>query len=258
MTLRTNLNNLPSHATSVKGNVDHINSCFDTNYTQILTRGATVNNLITKLFSVYLAVPDYNFKLYFAKKQDNYHGRNLGNNFMHKNLMAQATAKFNYLKVCQIWGFKSLDKEKLITMIAYLKGKLKLAPNLEKKKKKKKKKKKVNKANDKDDERSTGGGNNKGKKNRVTSNKKNQKKEEVWKRVPPKEGEAKEKIVKEKTYHWCEHHMAWGIHPTKDCCLGLSRNYAQRAPQSMTAAAAAATIASPSFAAFLSELLDNG
>ena len=65
--------------------------------------------------------------------------------------MAQATAKFNYLKVCQIWGFKSLDKEKLITMIAYLKGKLKLAPNLEKKKNKKK----DNKAKGKDDERST-------------------------------------------------------------------------------------------------------
>jgi hypothetical protein len=47
--------------------------------------------------------------------------------------------------------------------------------------------------------------------------------EEAWKRVPPKEGEAKEKIVKEKTYHWFEHHMAWGIYPPKDCHLGLSR-----------------------------------
>jgi hypothetical protein len=105
-------------------------------------------------------------------------------------------------------------------MIADLKGKLKLAPNLEKKKKKKK----DNKAKDKDDKGSTGGRDNKKKKiKKATSNKKNQKKEEAWKRVPPKEGKAKEKIVKEKTYHWCEHHMAWGIHPPKDCCLGLSR-----------------------------------
>ncbi len=132
-----------------------------------------------------------------------------------------------------------------------MKGKLKLAPNLEKKKKKNK----DNKTKDKDDKGSTGGGDNKKNKNKKdTSNKKNQKKEEAWKRVPPKEGEAKEKIVKEKTYHWCKHHMAWGIHSPKDCYLGLSMKDVQRAPQPMTAAAAVATIASPSFAAFLSEL----
>jgi hypothetical protein len=34
-------------------------------------------------------------------------------------------------------------------------------------------------------------------------NLKSQKKEEVWKRVPPKEGKVKEKIVKENTHHWC-------------------------------------------------------
>jgi hypothetical protein len=118
--------------------------------------------------------------------------------------MAQATAKFTYLKVRQIWGAKSPDKEKLIAMIADLKGKLKLAPNLEKKKKKK-----DNKAKDKDDEGSNGGGDNKKKKiKKDISNKKHQKKEEAWKRIPPKEGKAKEKIAKEKTYHWCKHHMA--------------------------------------------------
>ncbi len=42
-TLHANLNNLPSYAASVNGNVDLINSYFDTNYTQILARGATVD-----------------------------------------------------------------------------------------------------------------------------------------------------------------------------------------------------------------------
>jgi hypothetical protein len=51
--------------------------------------------------------------------------------------------------------------------------------------------------------------------------------------------------------------MAWGIHPPNYCHLGLSRKDAQRAPQPMTAAAAAATISSPSFAVFLSKLFDN-
>jgi hypothetical protein len=253
-TLHTNLNNLLSYTASVNGNVDLINSYFDTNYTQILARGATVDNPIAKLFDGYLSVPDYNFKQYISKKQDDYHDGNLGTSFTHKNLMAQITAKFTYLRVRQIWGAKSPDKEKLIAMIVDLNGKLKLAPDLEKKKKKKKK---DNKAKDKDDERSTREGDNKKKKNKKdTSNKKNKKKEEAWKRVPPKEGKAKEKIVKEKTYHWCEHH-AWGIHPPKDYCHGLSRKDAQRAPQPMTTAAAAATIASPSFAAFLSELSNN-
>ncbi len=65
-----------------------------------------------------------------AKKQDHYHDGNLGPNFMHKNLTAQATAKFTYLTTRKIWGSKSPKEECLIAMIANLKGKLKLAPAL--------------------------------------------------------------------------------------------------------------------------------
>jgi hypothetical protein len=71
-----------------------------------------------------------------AKKQDDYHDGNLGSNFMQENLMAQATAKFTYLTTRKIWGSKSLDKERLIAMIADLKGKFKLAPALADKRKK--------------------------------------------------------------------------------------------------------------------------
>ncbi len=108
-TLHPNLNNLPSYAASVNGNVDLINSYFDTNYTQILARRATVDNPIAKLFDVYLSVPNYNFKQYISKKQDDYHDGNLGTSFTCENLMAQATAKFTYPKVCQIWGAESPD-----------------------------------------------------------------------------------------------------------------------------------------------------
>jgi hypothetical protein len=97
--LRANLNNLPSYAASVNGDVDLINSYFDTNYTQILARGATVDNPIAKIFDACLSVPDYNFKQYISMKQDDYHDGNLGASFTHKNLMAQATTKFTYLKV---------------------------------------------------------------------------------------------------------------------------------------------------------------
>jgi hypothetical protein len=56
--------------------------------------------------------------------------------------------------------------------------------------------------------------NSKQKKGQKMRNKKNtsdcvkQKKDEAWKKVPPKEGEKKEKVHDKRTYHWCVHHMA--------------------------------------------------
>ncbi len=97
--LWANLNNLPIYAASVNGNIDLINSYFDVNYSQILARGSTVDDPIAKLFDAYLVIPDYNFKQYIAKKQDDYHNRNLGASFTHENLMAQATAKLTFCGV---------------------------------------------------------------------------------------------------------------------------------------------------------------
>jgi hypothetical protein len=36
----------------------------------------------------------------------------------------------------------------------------------------------------------------------------------TWKGVAPKEGEAKSKVMKGKTYHWCTHHTnpLWSLH----------------------------------------------
>jgi hypothetical protein len=73
----TNPNNLPAYPSSANSDVDLINSYFDTNYTQILARGATVDDPITKLFDAYLSVPDYNFKQYISKKLDSYHNGKL-------------------------------------------------------------------------------------------------------------------------------------------------------------------------------------
>jgi hypothetical protein len=96
-TLRANLTNLPIYVASVNGDINLINSYFNINYSQILARGATVNNPISKLFDAYLSVLDYAFKEYMKKKQDAYHGGNLGTSFSHEKLMAQATVKFTYL-----------------------------------------------------------------------------------------------------------------------------------------------------------------
>ncbi len=180
-------------------------------------------------------------------KQERYHDGKLGASYTHKSLMAQASAKFAFLKVRDVWGAKSPKEERLVALIAELKGKLKLAPELAKKKKdfgKKDAKK---------------GGDTKTKNKKNTFNKRNQKQEEAWKKTPPKNGEPKEKTSKGKTYHWCDHHMAWGIHSPKDCHLGHSQKEGDQAsnkkedkPNSVAAAAAAATIACPSIASLIS------
>ncbi len=254
-TLCANLSNLPIYTPSVNGNIDLIKSYFDMNYSQILAQGSTINDPIAKLFDAYLVVPDFNFKQYMAKKQDDYHDGNLGPNFTHENLMAQATAKFTYLTTRKIWGSKSPDEEHLITMIANLKGKLKLAPALADKRKKDGGNKK-----DKDVKASNVKTNNK----KNLSNKKAQKQDEVWKRVTPKEGKPTKKDVGGKTYQWCVHHMAWGVHSAQECHLGASCKDAQKdkdkakpKDKALSYAATAATVANPSFAAFLSELSND-
>ena len=49
-TLRDNLQNLSVFAATVQGDIDKINTEFDTNYSQILARGATANNPVGMLF----------------------------------------------------------------------------------------------------------------------------------------------------------------------------------------------------------------
>ncbi len=56
-TLRDNLQNLGVFAVTVKGNIDKANTEFDTNYSQLLARGATLDDPIGILFKAYLLVP---------------------------------------------------------------------------------------------------------------------------------------------------------------------------------------------------------
>ncbi len=108
-----------------------------------------------------------------------------------------ATNKFNLLKQEGTWGAKSPDG-KIVAMqaeLTALKGQFQLAPNLQK----------AAGAKDDDKERSKkqGGGDIKNKKNKKNNaNKKEQKKDENRKKTPPKEGEAHEKKVKGRTWHW--------------------------------------------------------
>jgi hypothetical protein len=56
-TLWDNLQYLGVFAATDSGDIDKINSEFDKNYSQIVARGATVNNLIGIMFEAYSVVP---------------------------------------------------------------------------------------------------------------------------------------------------------------------------------------------------------
>ncbi len=186
--LNDNLHVLGTFASTVTGNIDKINSEFDKNYSLIIARGATVNNPIKILFLAYQVVPCYHFKSYINRMHEDYLDGKLAT-LIHESLVRMAKSKFNYLCTKGTWGAKSSVNDKIIAMTTAfdtLKGQLKLSPQL-----------------------ATAGGKNNGKpkKGQKTKTKKNmsdclkQKKDEAWKKVPPKEGEKKEKVHNKCTYH---------------------------------------------------------
>jgi hypothetical protein len=71
-TLRSNLRELPTYCSTIKGDIELLHSYFDSNYTQIIAHGATVDNPIGILTSVYMVVPCNNFRSYIKRKQDAY------------------------------------------------------------------------------------------------------------------------------------------------------------------------------------------
>ncbi len=227
-------------ASTVSGNIDKINSEFDKNYSQIIAPGATVNDLIGILFLAYQVFPCYHFKSYINRMHEDYLDGKLVT-LTHESLMGMAKSKFNYLCTKGTWGAKSPDDDKIIAMTAAfdtLKGKLKLTPQL-----------------------AAAGGKNNGKpkkgqkmrNNKNTSDRLKQKKDEAWKKVPPKEGEKKEKVHNKHTYNWCVHHMAWTMHSPSKCRLGTEQKRGNKNKSYSATIAAAATV-NPQYAALLATL----
>jgi hypothetical protein len=249
-TLRDNLQNLGVFAATVNGDIDKINSEFDQNYSQIITRGATVDNPKGIIFEAYSVLQCYNFTTYMKRQHDDYLNGKL--TVTIEALMATAKRKFNFLKLKGKWGAKSPDDEKIVAMaakISALKGQLKLDPKLSAIAEEGKKK---------------GNKGNKGEKGKKWKNKKNtyikkhQKRDETWKRMPPKDNEKKEKQVGKYTNNWCEHHMAWTVHKPSNCELGKKHKGDQKKDRNKANSAvvpsATTTTISPRYAALLASL----
>jgi hypothetical protein len=156
-------------------------------------------------------------------------------NLTHEALMTSAfLRKYDWFRMKGKWGAKSPDDEKIVAMAE---GLLKANKNLK------------DVLND----------------NKKTRNKKNrgnktcQKEDEMWKKIPPKDGDNKmsKEMGKKYTFHWCEHHMAWCMHLPSKCRLGNQRKEEQSpliGSNSTTYAAAATSIATPQFQALIASM----
>jgi hypothetical protein len=51
------------YATTVSGNINKVHNEFKKNYSQLIARGATIDNPIFVLFKAYLVVPCHNFMM---------------------------------------------------------------------------------------------------------------------------------------------------------------------------------------------------
>ncbi len=251
-TLHSNLRELPTFCSTIKGDIKLLHSYFDSNYTQIIARGATVANPVNILFSAYMVVPCNNFRSYIKRKQDAYTDGTL--TLTHKELIMLATNKFNLLKQEGTWGPKSSDEDKIVAMqaeLTALMGQFQLAPNL--------KRVAGAKDDDKAGSKKQGRGNNRKQKNKKNNtNKKEQKRDENWKKTPPKKGETHEKKIRGCTWHWCKHHMAWGNHKEELCRLDNKRTNQQTNGLNQVAAqAASATILNPDWQALMANMARN-
>ncbi len=118
-------------AATVGGDINKINTEFDSNFSHIPAQGATVDNPLNILFNAYLVMPCYHFKSYMKQKHNNFLDGTLA--ITHEARMAFAKSHFNYLKTTGQWGAKSPNDEKIVAMAAEinaLKGQLKLNPKL--------------------------------------------------------------------------------------------------------------------------------
>jgi hypothetical protein len=134
-TLRSNLREIVTYCTTIKGDINLLHSYFNNNYSQIIDQGATVDNPVDILFTAYSVVPCAHFCLYIKGKRDGYtNGTAI---YTHEQLILLASNKYNLLVQEGIFGAKLLEEEKIIAMQAELmalKGQFVLAPSLQKRK----------------------------------------------------------------------------------------------------------------------------
>ncbi len=93
-TLYDNLQSLGTYAATVSGDIDKVHSKFNKNYSQLIARGATVDDPISILLEAYLVVPCHHFKSYIHQQHEDYLDGKL-TNITHEALITSAKRKFD-------------------------------------------------------------------------------------------------------------------------------------------------------------------
>lgn len=219
--LRASLRELKDMVPSLNYDLPKIHALYHQYHSQLIARGASIDDPIGILFGIYLAINCTKFQAYVQRKHDMYYDGEL-TGLTHETLMASANDKYTHLVTTGEWLPKQSADPTVIALTAELeklKGQFKLAPNL-KQHAPKQEWKKVN-GNGR-----SGGGKappSKTKNKKSMRDRREQVRDEAWKKKAPAAGEATSKTVNQKTYHWCIHHMAWTIHTSSECRMGSTR-----------------------------------
>jgi hypothetical protein len=201
---RENLTSLDAYITTIDSNIELFNQYVNINRAGLQAHGEKTDDLIINLFKAYLNVADQSFVEYMKKKKDDY---DEGTTTLEpETLMTHALNKYHILVQEHKWKARSPQDEQLVALKAQYEqlrdANLRLARSISGKKTTKPTRE-GKKAKDK-----------KGKNTQA-------RKQEPWKKEPPKEGDPLTKVVNNKTYNWCPHHLAWTFHTDADCRLRL-------------------------------------
>jgi hypothetical protein len=194
--IREQLSTLDELMSAKQSNITTFNNQVNTLVQGLHARGETSSDLLSQLFKGYKSASDSVFVDYIKRREERY---DEGEDITHQALMLVAANKYRMMTECGEWNKLSGQEEKIIALNAQL-----TAMN----------KKYVGKTpavvKPKDDSKKKG----KGKKG---GGPKGDSDQYAWKKVPPKEGDAKTKTVQKKVYHWCTNHQAWTVHSPAEC-----------------------------------------
>jgi len=194
--IREQLSKLDELMSTKRSDITAFNNQVTTLVQGLHARGETSSDLLSQLFKGYKSASDKVFVDYIKRREERY---DEGEGITHQALMQLATNKYRMMAESGEWNKPSDHEAKVIALTSELTAMKKRyaakAPTVGKPKGEYKKKGKGKK-----------GGGPKGDSGQY-----------AWKKVPPKEGEAKTKTVQKKVYHWCINHQAWTVHSPAEC-----------------------------------------
>jgi hypothetical protein len=222
--IRRNLTQLDQYMTrEAKNNITKFNEYVNDQLNTLATRGESSNDIIINLLTGYLACSDRKFTEYIEKWRDDYED---GESISYQDLMRKAERKYQARMMNGEWNALSQEQEEIIALKARL-ASIK-APKHQGEQPNKK-------------HNPTQQGKKSGQRPKQTKEKYHRKTfqgKQSWRNTKPLPHEPKTKEVDGSTWHYCDHHQAWGRHSTDSC---LQRPNQQPTPNSNIRAAMAMT-----------------